>query len=426
MSGLRIARFIALALAPLALAQAAPMSPSARDVAGSFSPAVQDAFTLLADTDNANLVYYVPRRGGVAVQSPLSASPVPRFQIFGLTPSYGVWAGMEMASLGGTLSTTADLGALGLLQAEAAAKGYTITPAPARTATTVFMATGYELPAGGLQLTCTTETLEITNPTTGVTRTINIPHCTIPGDPENTYDVDTNVMYKWASLPALSKSVVAQNVTFQATTLPSWTPQLRALMGAGGQWDNVLTGRIQWDIQTGNLTRQARFHINWQALFERASAYVGVHYGWWVDSDVRAFFQQLVQCSAENECGVRVEYLQPNGTWGPVAPNDANFVNVAQAMQRSIELDLFNRVRVLTSPVFAPVSSRSYAVFTIRANYEKLMMSTNEVRYISWNPGPEDFGASTELNVSCLMGGFELGKVTWNMDDPGCKAMLGQ
>lgn len=152
MSGTGISRFIALALAlaPIGSVHAAPMSPSARDVAGSFSPAVQDAFTLLADTDNPNLIYYVPRHGGIAVQSPKSASPVPRFQIFGLVPSYGIFAGQEMASLGGTLSTTSDLGALGTLQAEAAAKGYTVTPAPARSSTTVFMASTYELPNGGL------------------------------------------------------------------------------------------------------------------------------------------------------------------------------------------------------------------------------------------------------------------------------------
>lgn len=89
MSGLSIARFIALALVPLAFAHAAPMSPKARDVAGNFSATVQDAFTLLADGDDANLVYYVPRRGSIAVQSPLSTSPVPRFQIFAITPRTG-------------------------------------------------------------------------------------------------------------------------------------------------------------------------------------------------------------------------------------------------------------------------------------------------------------------------------------------------
>jgi hypothetical protein len=34
--------------------------------------------------------------------------------------------------------------------------------------------------------------------------------------------------------------------------------------------------------------------------------------------------------------------------------------------------------------------------------------------------------ASTTLNISCLKGGFEDGRVTWNMDDAGCKYLVGQ
>jgi hypothetical protein len=428
MKNTRIPILVTLVLLPAAITRGAPMSPSAKDISGNFSTVVNDSFVLLADTDNSNLLYYVPRRGAVAVQSPLSTSPIPRFQIFAQFPMYGIFAGQELAVMGGSLSTTGDLGALGHLQNEATSKGYTISAAPARTATTLFLSAGYLLPDGRLDVNCTVETLTITD-ASGNPRTIRVPHCytgTDPSDPNHAYSIDTNVMYKYASLPARNKSVVAQDIAFQATTLPGWSTNLRNVMAVGGQWDNVLTAEIDWDIQTGNLTRQARFHINWQALFERASAYAGVHHWFLVDSDVKAFFQKLVQCSNENECGVRPEFLQANGTWGPTAPNDVNFVNVAQAFQRTIEYDLFNRVRTLTSPKYPPVSSSHYAVFTLRANYEKLMMSTNEIRYLTWNPGFEDFQAKTVLNISCLMDGFEMGRVAWNMADPGCRALLSQ
>src|SRR5690242_3676774 len=71
----------AVSVASSTQAVAAPMSPSSRNVAQYFTAPVQDAFTLLADTDDPLLVYYIPRRGGVAVQYPMSASPAPRFQI---------------------------------------------------------------------------------------------------------------------------------------------------------------------------------------------------------------------------------------------------------------------------------------------------------------------------------------------------------
>jgi hypothetical protein len=145
-----------------------------------------------------------------------------------------------------------------------------------------------------------------------------------------------------------------------------------------------------------------------------------------VDIELRTFFQQLVQCSQENACGIRIEYLQPNNTWGPRAPNDVNFVNVVNAVQKRLQDELFNEVRKYTTPVNGQVSDVTSAVFTLRANYEKLIMNKNEVVYITYNPGPTDVNSSTTLNVTCLLGGFESGMVSWNMNDPGCRALLGQ
>ncbi|QRK10236.1 hypothetical protein JQX13_09135 [Archangium violaceum] len=420
------AAVVAMSVGAAGQAAAAPMSPSARNVAQYFSATVQDAFTLLGDTDDATLVYYVPRRGGVAVQSPLSTSPIPRFQISAYYPSFGFFAGEELVNLGGSLSTTSDLGALSLLQSEATAKGMRITPAPATKAQTKFLLSGYAPPNGRVEVKCEKETFQITNPTTGETRTITVPKCYTHEDPTQPYDLDTNVMYKFNSLPALNGSVVAQDISFQATTLPGWTNQLRTFMATGAQWDNVLSAKIDWEIKTSELTRQARFHVNWKSLFEQASAFAAFHLSSCVDIEVRAFFQRLVQCSAENECGIRIEYLQSNGTWGPTAPNDANFINVVNAVQKRLQDELFNEVRKYTTPVNGQVSNQTSSIFTLRANYEKLILEKNEVVYIQYNPGPTDFQAPTMLNVSCLTGGFEMGRVNWNMNDPGCRALLGQ
>lgn len=406
-------------------AVAAPMSPTDRNVAQFFSPTVQDAFTLLGDTDDLKLVYYVPRRGGVAVQSPLSASPIPRFQIFAYYPTYGFFAGNELTSLGGSLSTTSDLGAIGLLQSEATAKGLHIVPAPATKSQTKLLLSGYAPPNGRVEVHCEKESIVVTGPT-GTPRTVIVPKCFTHDDPTQPYDLDTNVMYKFTSQPAVGGSVVSQDVSFQATTLPGYVNQLKTLMYTGAQWDNVVSAKIDWEIKTSSLTRQARFNVNWQVLFEQASTFTAYHNNSCVDVEIRTFFQNLVQCSKENQCGIRIEYLQSNGTWGPAAPNDANFINVVNAVQKKLQDELFNEVRKYTTPVNGQVSTAWSAAYTMRSNYEKLILDKNEVVYIQYNPGPTDMQVATTLNVSCLMGGFDAGRVSWNMDDPGCRAMLGQ
>jgi hypothetical protein len=416
-------KILTTAVAALALSAtqsvAAPMSQSARPVAQHFSPEVQDAFTLLGDTDNLSLVYYVPRRGGVAVQSPSTTNPIPRFQVSSFIPVFGYFAGLELANLGGSFSTTSDLGALNKLAAEASAKGFQIAPAPANRSTSQFLLSGYAPPNGRVEIDCEMEILIVNG------REVPVPKCFTHLDPTQPYDINTNVMYKFNTMPALNATVVAQDIAFQATTNPGWTPQLRALMATGAQWDNILTAQLDWDIKTHNLTRQARFTVNWRSLFEQASAFAAFHLSSCVDIEVRAFFERLVTCSSENACGIRIEYLK-DGVWGPTAPHDSNFINVINAVQARLQDELFNEVRRYTTPVNGQVSNQTNSVFTMRANYEKLILERNEVHYIQYNPGPTDFTVKTNLNVTCLLDGFEMGRVRWNMEDPGCKALLGQ
>ncbi len=53
-----------------AVAQAEPMNPASKAAPGTFSARILSAFTLFADSDDPALVYYIPLRGGLAVQSP--------------------------------------------------------------------------------------------------------------------------------------------------------------------------------------------------------------------------------------------------------------------------------------------------------------------------------------------------------------------
>lgn len=412
----------ALLALPISQASAAPLSPEARDVHSQFSVQTQDSFTLFGDTDDPSLIYYIPRRGAIAVQSPQSANPIPRFSIYSRYPSYGFFAGEELTQMGGSFSTTGDQGALELLQSEASSMHLRVAPAPVVKAGASFMVQGQVDPVTGrIDVECTQEWIQVTN-ADGETRNIPVPECYTRQDPSSPYDINTNVMYKFGFTPLSSRSTAAQDISFQATTLPDVTPQLRTLMQTGGQWDGILESRVNWVVRTSNLTRQARAHINWHRLFEQASTFTAYHNNSCVDEEVKTFFRRIVDCSAEEECGIRLEYLQPDNTWGPRAPNDANFVNVVNAVDRDIRRELFNEM----APKLGPVSTDWQAVYTMRANYERLILDRNEVRNIVYNPGPTDFEADTTSNISCLLGGYEEGRVTWNLDDPGCAALLGQ
>jgi hypothetical protein len=323
--------------------------------------------------------------------------------------------------MGGSMSTTGDIGALQLLQQEAQQKGFRVTPAPVSKAGVKFLMAGQVDPVTGrIDVQCTMGTIVVNG------RNVPVPNCYTRHSPDVPYELDTNVMYKFAFLPLASNSTVAQDLSFQATTLPDWTPLLRTKMATGAQWDDILSAQVDWQVRTYNQTRQARFYVNWRSLFEQASTFAAYHNYACIDVEVRGFFQRLIQCQKENECGVRVEFMRPDGTYGPIAPNDPSFVNAVNAFERDLREELFNEVRRYTTPVVGQVSTNTTAAFTLRANYERLILERNEVRYFTYNPGPTDFESTTNLNMTCLRGGFEEGRVNWDMQDPGCRALLGQ
>ena len=404
----------------------APMSPSEKNVSGFFSGAVQDSFKLLADSDDPTLVYYVPAQGGIAVDAASSAKPLPQFGISSYTPSFGFFGGETLVRLGGSFSTTSYLGALNQLESEAKSKGLSVAPAPAATATTKFLLGAYEVSGGRLDISCTKEDYKLTKPD-GSEKVSKVPKCKAKADPtDSEYSLDLNIMYKFATLPAVGNSVVSQRIPFQAITLPDTETLFRSKMETGGQWAEIMTAKIDWEVTAQRKTRQARFHINWESTFEQASAFAAYHNNSCVDIELKGFYQKLAQCSKEDECGIRVEYMNSDGTWGDKAPDNAAFVNAANEIQKRLNDELFLEVANKTKSQLGTVNQDSNSQFTLRANFEKILFSKNEVVPFAFNEGPEVFKASTTLNIACLKGGFEEGRVTWNMDDAGCKALIGQ
>jgi hypothetical protein len=406
-------------LAPAAPLLAAPMSPEVNKIGLTFSAAVQDSFVLLGDTDNPKLVYYIPRRGGIAVQAPKTQDPIPRFSVFARFPSFGYFQGEELTQIGGSFSTTNDLGALGQLIAEANTQGIRVTPAPVQQVGVQYLVNGQLNTDGRIDVKCEDTFITVNG------KEKRVPVCRTRQSPDEPYELDTNAMYKFISTKLAPSSTVAQDLTFQATLLPDFTPQVRTIMGTGAQWDSILSSNAHWTLRTSNLTRQARVHINWSSFLEQASVFAAYHNFACVDIEVQGFFSKQAMCSAENECGTRIEFLQDDGvTWGPKAPNDADFANAIAAFDREFRNEVFNQVQV--QPVLGRVSTKAGYGFTLRANYEQIIKERNEVRNFIYNPGPSTFEADTKLNIDCLLGGFEEGRVRWNMDSSGCRALLGQ
>jgi hypothetical protein len=411
---------IALALGAAGTAGAVPMHPGDRPPPGQFSAQVQSRFTLLADSDNTKLVYYVPKFGNVAVQSPQSTQPVPRFSIYAYYPTSGFFAFQPLTNVGGTLSSTGDIGALQLLQNEASAQGLQIYPAPVSKATTTFMVYGKELDNGRVETQCEWETYTVTGPD-GRPVTYRQPNCKVR-KPDGTL-VNANVMYKFGSISAGANGTANQNISFQATVLPDYNQILRDHMQWAWDWGSLLTARVEWEVKTATLTRQARLTVNWQSLFEQASSFAAYHNNSCVDVEVSTFFQRLATCpGGTGPCGVLVEYRNPDGTFTTAPPHDANFLSVVRALESTLRNELFAAIR----PVNGPVSTQANAIFTLRANYEKMLTNRNEVYYVNYNQGPAPFIEATDLTINCMWGGFESGPVYWNMDNAGCRAILGQ
>lgn len=408
-------------------ARAEPMSPKDKNVAADFSVNVQNEFELLADTEDDSLVYYIPRQGNVLVQSPQSASPRPRFNVSSRAMRFGVMAklfpGEEFTYVGGVLSTTGNLGALLRLQDEARALGYRVAPSPVSSSAVKFMAMGTLDPEGSGRIDVRCDLEE--DPDVIVDgEPLAVPKCYTRSNPDGEYDINTNAIYKLNSSRAPRNGTVARDIRFRSVIFPTFTDSIMDTMMVGGSWDDVLGAQVKWKVLAQRKTHQARVTVRWKRLFEQASSFVAMHLNSCFELELKAFFQKIVDCNNPNECGVFVEYRRPGGGWTDEAPNNADFVAVVNEVEAALRDQLFNEI-LPTSSKLGQVSDSVSSQFTLRANYEKRIVRRNETIRVRYNPGAEDVDVATDFGIDCLMGGFG-DRVSWNLDDPGCAAILGQ
>ncbi len=405
---------LASAMAVPMLANASPVAPEQKPVPVRFSAEVLANFELYADSDNNKLVWYVPKYGSVAMLGTPS-NPVPRFNANYFTEFSGAFAGQTVAVLGGSFSTAGFAPQRTQLQNEATSLGVQIAPAQAKKATTKFIVSGLDTD-GKLHANCTTTKLLVTNPVTGVTTEVSMPKCEVVYEDGTIKEVDT--IQKFTALVPTGQTSVSTSIPFQAKTTPDYTNSVTSNLASGANFDESLSAVVDWEIPTSSITRTARFTINYNQVFEKATTFAAIHNWACVDIEVSTFFQRLVR-----DGSIKVEYLNASNQWVLNAPNASDFVGAVAALEREIRNEIFSEMTSYAQPNLPNVSRQASAVFTLRANYEKQIFSVNETRVFNYNPGPVIKTARTDMFVGCLTGGFGLPVVASTA--PNCKALFG-
>ncbi|MDE1462677.1 hypothetical protein [Spartinivicinus poritis] len=403
-------------------AAAAPISESP-DV--QFSARIYDNFYLLKDGVDQSKIYYIPKRGNVAVQGVTSSLPVPRFNVFHRFQQSGYFAGETLSYLGGSFSTLGDLDAVQALLDEANSYGLRAYPAPATEARTTFLSTGNQIDNGRLDIACSNEKLTIDQ--NGQQRQIEVPKCTMLNSDSGEYDLSTNVMYRFRAMMPPSQTVVNQDLPFQAVTTPGWDQQIDGVLMSGGQWDNILTARIDWKIKTDEKYHAVKVKVDWGKLFKQASQFTSQNQNANQEQEVQQFFQQQAQCQDVSQCGAVVQFQQNDGSFGTVAPEDDRYQQAADVLRDKLQNELFNEVAAFQQQQEPTPTGQQQQqwdpIYTMKSNYDKLIKGKEDYVYY-YTPGVMR-NYNTTLNFSCMKR-QPMGRVVWNMEDPGCLALIGQ
>lgn len=415
-------KFTTLAMSILSIASlsavAAPMSHDEKDIAGYFTADTQNKFNLYADNQDSTLVWYVPKEGQIAINGASTVTPRPRLSVVSRMSPYGIWAGQEQVVLGGAFDTTGHRGALLKLEAEAKARQWRISPAPASKAKTRFMLSDiYFDNDGRANINCENKEGEFN----GIP--FVIPECSALNDDGEWQRTD--VVASFQTMTPSGNTSVSTYIPFQLVTTPAVTYEIRQLMDAGANWDAHIQATTQWELTTQARTQLARINIDWERVFQQASTYTAIHFNSCVEAEIQTFFRRLLD-NQNGQSGITIEYRQPDGTYSDAPTNVAQFDNAVQSLYESIRDELFVELRDYGQSQLGQVNTEpSGAVFTLRANYEKLIFRRKEARYLTWNPGTKISNASTNMTIQCAKGGFGL-PVSWDMDDAACREIVGQ
>ena len=236
--------------------------------------------------------------------------------------------------------------------------------------------------------------------------------------------VNTDFLSKFRAATPRGNSTVSTYIPFQATSMPDWDFTIQEWMETGSNWDANIQAVAEWELTTAKKVRVARINIDWSRTFEQASTFFAIHNNACLEVEIGTFFKRLLD-NQNGESGITVEYLQADGSYAKEPTTEEHFIQTVEAVRKEMRDELFNEMRDFGQSQIGDVNREATAMYTLRANYEKLVFKRNETRYVSWNPGSSVTNASTNMNIQCVRGGFGT-QVTWDMDDAACREIAGQ
>jgi len=394
-----------------------PMNPTENNIAQYFSPDMQDKYYLYADSQDAKLVWFVPKMGFIASKG-RGNRIAPNFNASETTPRFGTWPtirpGESQVRLGGAFNTTGDIESLKILKREARAKGYTIAPAIVNRAKSTFIVEGIDVNGdGNIDVSCTQD------PHTIDGKEITIHICSVTAADGTKKEVST--LERATFKVPKGRTSVSTRIPFQILSLPNSeiSSDISTILMDGGSLDQYYQLVVAWDLNTASSTRVARITIDWNQTFEQASTFVATHGFFCKRTEIKTFFKKLVQKGK----GITVEYLHADGTYHPEATNNAEFIKVVEGVRRELQDELFQQIREYSRPQLGKVSTNVRSFYTLRANYEKQILKRHETRYVNWNPGMKLERPQTNMGIDCVQGGFG-SPVKWS-NNPECQAVVG-
>ncbi|WP_018692163.1 hypothetical protein [Algicola sagamiensis] len=307
-----------------------PVSPQVRNVMGLFSVDRQRQFHLFADSNQDNLIWYIPKMGGIR---PVQGRP--QFGVDHYTLTDGPMNGMNSLSFSGEFSTAGIAGHISALNQEAQQKGFIIRPAKATSADSQFLLSGFKVGNDGLlSANCELESW------TGPRGNMDIPICRAVDSDGQWRELDFFMNFH-AMTP--SGGAVNQIIPFTAKTMPGWDDVVQNLLDTASNWDAQIQVITDWTLQTNTTLKDARVTIYWPDVLSYLISRVR-NTRWQVRSSL---IDSLLNDAINGRKGLAILYFQSNGELSQL-PQSTRQKNRVQ----------FELIQNLRKALFVPIKPR--------------------------------------------------------------------
>ncbi|WP_299004327.1 hypothetical protein [uncultured Shewanella sp.] len=278
-------------------ANSTPMSPEANNVSSLFSVDLQNKFHLFSDSLNNNLVWYIPKVGGIK-----KIDDSPAFSVSTNIINEGPFEGEISVGFNGIFNAMNQTSSISKLSYEASAKGLYIKPAEIYSAETQVLLSGFKLDNNGtLESICD---IEVWYTPSGE---INIPVCKALDDTGIWRAID--FLSSFSSTLPISGNI-DQDIPFHGKTLPGWEDSISELLNTGSSWDAEIQLLTDWTLKSNTNIKDADVYIDWRKLIEHMIYLIRNNLSWSVTlGDLDRFLRHAIK----EKKGVSIYYYHENG-----------------------------------------------------------------------------------------------------------------